>query len=73
MIPFEDEYEEREYLDSWQADWEEKELRPVEKERDMLLVALEEAVEILDGANPRRVCIAEAVMKEAIAKAKGDE
>ena len=39
-MPFEDEYEEREYLDSWHDDWEEKELRPVVEEREEMLEIL---------------------------------
>lgn len=54
---------------------EKKELRAEKyeavRERDVLLAALEEAVEVLDGCNPRRVCIAEEVMKQAIAKGEG--
>jgi len=33
-------YEEREYLDSFRDEWEEKELRPVQEERDRVLLAL---------------------------------
>jgi hypothetical protein len=39
-MPFEDEYEEREYLDSWHDDWEEKELQPVVEEREEMLEIL---------------------------------
>ena len=39
-MPFEDEYEEREYLDSWHDAWEEKELQPVVEEREEMLEIL---------------------------------
>ena len=44
-----------------------------EREAQKLLAALEEAVDVLVGCNPRRVCIAEEVMRQALEKTLATE
>lgn len=63
---------EDETLDSWRDDWEKNELRPVEKERDMLLAALEDALSMLDWLAVGNSTAMKAA-RAAIAKAKGGE